>query len=195
MMNQITRFINEIKIDAGIALGDPGVVADIYRLYSGQLYKFSLSFTLNSASAEEVLQTVFLRLVEKVNKLNRVKNLKAYLYRAIRNESLNCIRKTRKEISSEEHFLEKTAGDEKLVDIMSVENALKELPSEQREVVYLKIFQGFNFRQMGEILEISQNTVASRYRYALEKLKTLLGDENEQPNGNKAEKIQIQATE
>jgi RNA polymerase sigma-70 factor (ECF subfamily) len=54
---------------------------------------------------------------------------------------------------------------------------LTALPVEQREVVVMKIWGRLTFPQMGEALGISANTAASRYRYALEKLRTQLSME------------------
>ena len=55
-----------------------------------------------------------------------------------------------------------------------IENALKELPGKFSEVIVLKIWGEQTFAEVGEQLEISQNTAASRYRYGLEALRKLL---------------------
>jgi RNA polymerase sigma-70 factor (ECF subfamily) len=52
--------------------------------------------------------------------------------------------------------------------------AVERLPNEQREVVILKIWNELTFAEIGNVLEISQNTAASRYRYALGALKKIL---------------------
>lgn len=56
----------------------------------------------------------------------------------------------------------------------NIEQAFRELPIEQREVVHLKIYDQMTFNQIAEATGLSINTVASRYRYALEKLQRLL---------------------
>jgi RNA polymerase sigma-70 factor (ECF subfamily) len=53
-------------------------------------------------------------------------------------------------------------------------SALRKLPTEQAEVVVLKIWEGMTFAEIGEVLELSPNTAASRYQYALAKLTTRL---------------------
>ena len=68
-------------------------------------------------------------------------------------------------------------GETAAVDVEGVERALGELPGEQREVVVLKIWAGLTFSQIAEALGESANTVASRYRYGLEKLAVLLPPE------------------
>jgi len=50
---------------------------------------------------------------------------------------------------------------------MLIDDALKRLPAEQREVVYLKVFEGMTFQEIADRCEISINTAGSRYRYAI----------------------------
>ena len=56
-----------------------------------------------------------------------------------------------------------------------LQRALLALPAEQREVVALKIDGGLTFAQIAQVMDVSINTAASRYRYALEKLRSSLG--------------------
>lgn len=58
---------------------------------------------------------------------------------------------------------------------LSVRRGLLALPSEQRQVVVLRVWCGLTFAETASLLEISANTVASRYRYALEKLREAMG--------------------
>jgi RNA polymerase sigma-70 factor (ECF subfamily) len=53
-------------------------------------------------------------------------------------------------------------------------HAMTELPQDQREVIVLKIWHEYTFEQIGELLEISPNTAAGRYRYGLQKLRNSL---------------------
>lgn len=52
--------------------------------------------------------------------------------------------------------------------------ALATLPQPQREVIVLKIWHHYTFDEIGDLLEVSPNTAAGRYRYGLEKLRTIL---------------------
>ncbi len=56
----------------------------------------------------------------------------------------------------------------------AVHRAIQELPTTQAEVVTLRIWEGMSFREIAEVTEESPHTIASRYRYAMEKLATLL---------------------
>jgi RNA polymerase sigma-70 factor (ECF subfamily) len=62
-----------------------------------------------------------------------------------------------------------------------IERALCQLPPERREVVHLKIFEGMTFQDIADLCDESINTVASRYRYAIEKMRALMnaGDSDE----------------
>jgi RNA polymerase sigma-70 factor (ECF subfamily) len=57
-----------------------------------------------------------------------------------------------------------------------VREALQALPEEQREVVVLKVYDQLTFAEIGRTVRASVNTVASRYRYGLQKLRKVLGD-------------------
>ena len=56
----------------------------------------------------------------------------------------------------------------------AIEAALRALPAEQREVVHLKVYEAMTFQQIADLLGLSLNTAASRYRYATEKLRQSL---------------------
>ena len=62
-------------------------------------------------------------------------------------------------------------------EAVAIRDALGSLPPEQREVVILKVWHGLTFAEIGAALDIPDNTAASRYRYALQKLRRELGDE------------------
>jgi RNA polymerase sigma-70 factor (ECF subfamily) len=73
-------------------------------------------------------------------------------------------------------LLETVAGDRDSNpdERLALEAALRELPAEQREVVHLKAFEGLTFQEISELTAESINTVASRWRYAMEKLRVVL---------------------
>ena len=66
---------------------------------------------------------------------------------------------------------------------------LAQLPAEQREVIVLKIWHEHTFEEIGELLEVSPNTIAGRYRYGLQNLKTCLKGEVYERDGSLAESI------
>jgi RNA polymerase sigma-70 factor (ECF subfamily) len=167
-------------IRAALGRNDPAAVELIWDRYAADLFAF-LQATLGSRhDAEDVLQAVFVCMVRKRRRLAQAKSLGAYVYGIARNEAVSFLRLRRRNrgmaprIESWLTPIETNAGREELAEHLQA--ALGKLPQSQREVVVLKIYQDKTFQQIGELLHVSQNTAASRYRYAMERLRTLLGD-------------------
>jgi RNA polymerase sigma-70 factor, ECF subfamily len=98
----------------------------------------------------------------------------AYVYRAIRNAALNTRRNGFREAALDETnscFVHR-GGDKEAA--FTLQLALSELPDEQREVVVMHIWSGMTFEEIAAATGASLNTVASRYRYALQKLREKL---------------------
>jgi RNA polymerase sigma-70 factor (ECF subfamily) len=97
-----------------------------------------------------------------------------YLHRAVRNECYSVLRRRRRARTgaADALLLESVAGQPDRPDErLAVEQAIRALPPEQREVVHLKVFEGWTFQEIADLAGESINTVASRYRYALDKMR------------------------
>jgi RNA polymerase sigma-70 factor (ECF subfamily) len=99
---------------------------------------------------------------------------RAYLFRAVRNRTLNTRRAASREIELDPDAAWFTAPDGNQENAIAVQAALSELPDDQREIVVMRIWGGLTLQEAAGVLEISPNTVASRYRYGLEKLRRRL---------------------
>lgn len=150
----------------------------LYDLTAQRLVRFAVTVSYHQQDAEDAVQAVLTRLAVNPQQLKDVVCPWAYLLRMVRNEVLVIVRRQQRC---------STAGD--LADLITycsvdeaereeshraVWSALRSLPSDQAEVVVLKIWEEMTFAQIGEILELSPNTVASRYQYALAKLSNRL---------------------
>jgi RNA polymerase sigma-70 factor, ECF subfamily len=127
---------------------------------------------LDFASAEDMVQQIFLKLVR--GEAAPTESPLAYLYRAVRNSSLNLRRGRRRETELPEEGPWLTHAKADPTEVLAVQSALRELPSEQREAVVLRIWGGLTLQEIADATETSLNTVASRYRYGLEKLRERL---------------------
>ena len=174
-MSGLIEFLECHMIARDLRRGRVEAVDRLFELLEKTLYHYALSVTRNTVDAEEVVQDVFLEMVRDPDRLGRVDDLKAYLYRAVRNTALNRSHRANREIPSAELLFEASAGDLPTEDRLALEQALDCLSDEQREVVVLKAWHGLAFRDIAELLQISPNTAASRYRYALEHMRTALG--------------------
>lgn len=137
----------------------------------------------NRADAEDVVQEAFTRFWPRHQE---VTDAKAYLYRCVRRSAADFRRaKGRRGVREQRVAIDATATDGPLFgrdpEVAErqgqIEAALWQLPTEQREVVVLKIWAELTFAQISEVLDAPANTVASRYRYALNALRDKLVEE------------------
>jgi RNA polymerase sigma-70 factor (ECF subfamily) len=130
----------------------------------------------NRQDSEDAVQQVFARLLHGRASV-RPDAVEAYLRAAVRNECFSLLRvRQRTNATGDQTLLETVAGDRDSNpdERLALEAALRELPAEQREVVHLKAFEGLTFQEISELTAESINTVASRWRYAMEKLRVVL---------------------
>jgi RNA polymerase sigma-70 factor, ECF subfamily len=148
-------------------------IEEAYDRYASQLYHHALALTRRSADAEDAVQTAFVKVATRLRARAAIENMESYLHTAVRGEALRIIgRRGRRE---PETRLVAPVNGASLEDAEAVGAALAALPPEQREVVVLHVYEGMTFRRIGEVLGIPLDTAASRYRYAKDKLKELLG--------------------
>lgn len=148
---------------------------DVQRLYEAHarvLFAYGRSLVGEAAVAEDLLHQVFARLLQGDIAVDGLPL--AYLCRAVRNAAFNHRRTAARETSFEAHetWLEAPAGTTDTG--LALEQAMTTLPAEQREVLLLHVWGDLTFREIAEILDLPANTVASRYRYALAKLRRVL---------------------
>lgn len=148
--------------------GEP--LADLYERYGARLYRHALLILANTAAAEDAVQEAFCRIVGAAKRNPDALNL-AYATRVVRNECYTLLRKRRRLVYSEEPLIECAAAAATEEERMVLNDALKNLPPEQREVVYLKVFEGHTFIEIAELCDTGINTAASRYRYAMASLR------------------------
>jgi RNA polymerase sigma-70 factor (ECF subfamily) len=142
-------------------------VQQLYEQHGRGLLAYACSFVTSFAAAEDVLHQVFERLLR--GDLSISGGPVAYVYRAVRNTSLNMIRNRAGDVNLEEGWLDSPAGMEQTA--VELQSTLRELPEEQREVILMHIWGQMTFEEIGEALAIGHNTAASRYRYGLAKLR------------------------
>jgi len=147
-----------------------------------RVYNYLLRITANREDALDLTQDVFLKAYQNLRKLDNPERFAPWLYRIAHNEAYSMFRKRRPEADVDEMEpvgteLGITVGGSSVFPIelsLSVASALERLTPEQREAVVLKIYQGFKFEEMSEILECPVSTVKSRLYTALELLKVEL---------------------
>ena len=153
-------------------------LTEMFDMTAQRLVRFAMTVTGNQPDAEDALQGAFSRIAFRPRLLAKAIAPWPYLIRSVRNEALRIIQKrkgTGLEVAdrgSGEESVESQIVHEETAD--TVRRMLKTLPRNQYEVVILKHWEELTFSEIAEALELSQNTVASRYRYAMEKLQRCL---------------------
>ncbi len=149
-----------------------------YDRHAARLYRYALMLLGDTAGAADAVQQVFLALVRNSRGAERVDHEDRYLRRAVRNECFSALRRRRREPAIAVggaplvEPVDRASGDPELR--AAIDEALRALPPEQREVVHLKVFEGMTFQEIADVSDESINTVASRYRYAMDKLRASL---------------------
>ena len=149
---------------------------ELYETKAAGLILYGRALGLSHAEAEDVLHDTFVALMQQKQ---RPQKLEHYCMRSFRNRALNyrrsLWRRLTRELESSRWF--ETASDESPAERAAM-RSLSELPLDQREVIVLKIWHRRTFEEISELLDISPNTAAGRYRYGIQKLKLRLEGED-----------------
>lgn len=161
-------------------------IADIFRKYQAQLKGFIAKRVSSKEDCEDILQNVFYQFMKSDQEDNPIEQIASWLYSVARNQIIDRSRKHReeempylsnneddgtflrelselmpdKDQSPEMDFIRSTVWEE-------LENALLELPGEQRSVFELTELEGIPFKEIAESTGIPVNTLISRKRYAI----------------------------
>ncbi len=164
---QVRRCAMQLGPGGGDALGQ------LFDLAAPRLVRYATLLTRNLHDAEDALQAALVRIALHPESLAGAWHPWAYFLKVVRNEALK-ITGRRKRAEWLSGAVEPAAEDRALLDDDEsrrfVQAALQQLPPPQAEVIVLKIWEEMTFEEIGEVLGESQNTVASRYRYGLQKL-------------------------
>jgi RNA polymerase sigma-70 factor (family 1) len=167
-----------------ISRGDERKFRFLMEFISDDLFLFAMGFVRKKEIAEEIVSDVFVKIWETRSNLTEIENLKAYLFVSVKNSCISHIRKNRKEnlvsLDGLNNFLvpavecpeSEYINAEKLNEIY---DAIKQLPPKCRIVFSLAKFNGLKYKEIAEVMEISEKTVNNHLVFALKKLSDSLG--------------------
>jgi len=151
----------------------------LYDAHASGLFHYLVTFTKGEADARDLLQELFIKLARGAEL--EMQSEKAFVYRLAHNLAIDWLRRRKVRWDTEERLMRELAHGTQLAPdpdaallARGFADAMKTLPDEQRTIVQLKLWDGLTFDEIAEAQGIPLNTAASRYRYALEKLRTLL---------------------
>ena len=156
----------------------------IYDKYETYLITVATALLNNIDAAEDVLHDFFISFVQSSDRIRLQGNLKAYLATCVANLARNRIKRMQLEPGALDNNYEIQSTDLQ-PDLLAIQEeettilnrAMSQLPYEQREVIVLHLHADLKFTQIAKLRSTSVNTVRSRYRYGLEKLRSLLNSE------------------
>ena len=165
--------------------GNRNVLRGIYEKYKDDLVTLAAALLNDVSSAEDVVHEVFVSFIESSRKFRLTGTLKGYLATCVANNARNKnkARRTHQGIAlDQENPAQVDSNSPEFHAIFGEELrqlswALQQLPYEQREVLILHTYSGMKFKAIATQQSVSINTVQGRYRYALDKLRSMLNGE------------------
>jgi len=154
---------------------------ELYKLYSKAMLNVAFRIVGNIAEAEDVLQEAFVDAFSKLKDFRQDTTFGLWLKQIVVNRSINLLRKRRLElVDLEEGQLENIAEDEVedeeeiQFQAARIKEAMKELPEGYRLVISLYLLEGYDHEEIGQILNISENTSRTQFLRAKRKLLEIL---------------------
>jgi RNA polymerase sigma-70 factor (ECF subfamily) len=154
--------------------GDPGAFAQLFETYKDRVYSIALRFSGDPATALDIAQDTFLKLLSRIGDFRGEARFETWLYRMVANSCLDHRRRGLRIAPFVESLMDslRPAPATALEDLLraefqqSVQSVVAKLPAEQRMVVILRYTEGLAYDEIGEILNCSLGTVASRLNRA-----------------------------
>ncbi|MBK5290495.1 MAG: sigma-70 family RNA polymerase sigma factor [Acidobacteriia bacterium] len=155
---------------ASLALGSqpaqlipPPEFQDLYQRYSESVYRTAFRVTGNGADAEDILQTVFLRVLDHRLTIDPIRNPEAYLRRAATNASIDLLRwRSSRAETAVDDALDYGGKESTALMREGVRRALARLPQQEAEMFVLAYLEGFSYDELAEQFGVARGTVASR---------------------------------
>ncbi len=167
--------------------GSTDALCRIYQKYEGIMRTGAAGLLNNIGAAEDVVHDVFVAFAQAPERLKLAGSLRSYLTTCVANLSRDRLRASKHQSASlpetEPQTDEQTMPLSRAIheeQLRRLAEALVTLPYEQREVVVLHLKGDLTFREIARVQDTSINTVQSRYRYGIDKLRSLLNGEVEE---------------
>jgi RNA polymerase sigma-70 factor, ECF subfamily len=168
--------------------GDEGAFEQLVLRYSGPVYRFAFRLVRNGRDAEDVAQETFVKVWRNLNRFDETKSFKAWIFAIAKNSAIDLVRKKEPLVFAElehdgpeegDHFAydvedERPLPDEvvaRMQDAEALDRALAELPPTARAVILMHDGEGLTFQEIADAVREPMNTVKSRYRRGIERLK------------------------
>ena len=167
--------------------GSRDAMCRIYEKYKNYLLTLAKALLNNDkAAAEDVVHDVFVSFAGSIEKFQLTGSLRGYLAKCAANRARDMIRARKQRGDNPDAVIARESGsqnpEEKIIEkeeLGRLREAIGRLPYQQREAVMLHLKGGMKFREIARLQDVSVSTVHGRYRYGLDKLRSVLNSEVE----------------
>lgn len=171
----IFRAVEDADLILKTRKGDVEAYNLLISRWEKRVFNYLLRIVANREDAFDLSQDVFLKAYQNIRKLEDTSRFGPWLYRIAHNEAYSMFRKRKPEVPESE-LPERATGHAFPMEMsLAVTAALDRLSPDQKETVLLKVYQGFKFEEIAEIVSAPVSTVKSRLYTALDLLKAELG--------------------
>ena len=145
---------------------------ELYSSVYKDLYKFALCMMRNEQDAEDAVSEAVISAYENIKKLRKEESFKSWIFQITANV---CKRKLKEKGRTEVELAENMKSPEADAEFkMDIQNAMNQLEEEERYIIALSAFAGYNSTEIGEILHMNSNTVRSKRKRAVDKMSEML---------------------
>lgn len=166
--------------------GSQEALRRIYEKYLNRLLSFAMALLNDASAAEDVVHDVFVSFAASAETFRFRGNLRSYLTTCVLNRARDTLRANQRRpakldetvaiVSDQQGPDQAILGSERA---QQLNHAIAQLPDEQRQVLVLRLKGDMKFRDIAKLQNVSINTIQGRYRYGLEKVRSILNGEVE----------------
>jgi RNA polymerase sigma-70 factor (ECF subfamily) len=179
---------NDPQHDALVAAckrGDRRAQQKLYSSYARAMYNICLRMVRNEADAEDLLQNAFIDVFTKIESYRGDATIGAWIKRITINTCINYLKKRRLDVGAWDERISDTPAesssayaDDTTLTVEKVKRAMNELPDGYRTVFSLYLIEGYDHKEIADVLGISEATSKSQYSRARKKVRELIDEMN-----------------
>lgn len=163
--------INLNKLLIAIKNGDKSAFTKLYENTKRGVFAFIYSYLKNYADAEDAMQTVYVKIKSGINGYKEGTNARAWILQIAKNHAINVLNKNNREIPLDESREESASPFE---ETSVTETMRKVLSEDEQRLIILHVLWGYKHKEIGLMLNCPTGTVTSKYKRAVEKLRSAL---------------------
>lgn len=172
------------EVVKNISLNNPTALKQLWDALAPDVYRLVFSILKSDDDAKEVTQMVFIKIWEVRNSLKTDSEIKPFLFTIARNSSYDVLRKKYKEkmmLGNLQNGFDElvVTDDDEVTDILRnrLGELIEQMPQQRRSIFLMSRFHGLTYKQIAQKYNISENTVDTQMRRALNFLRKHLSDE------------------